>query len=460
MAAFLNNCRFIPTAGATTDWVYASTVGGCQSPALAGAIDGRKYKFIAISTDLTQWEIAEGAYTAATGTFARATVLYNSSGSGTAAGQSGSGSKINFTAAPNVAIVGVKEDLISVEEANAFTPVQKAQARANIDVTKRNYIVNGGMQVSQENGGAAASGTFYYPVDQWSYQRSLASGVISVAQVASLTPGGSANRIRATVTTAQASAGSDTAFFEQRLEGVRVGDLLWGTAGAKTVTFQVGVKSPVSGTFEAQIVNSSLAAQALGTFTIAAGEVNTDVVKSVTFTGVTTGTWTPDNTACMLLRIFIVWGGVQTANVAATNGNVFELFDAGLYEGVAPPFQLPDFTTELAACRRYWRSSYVQGTQPGSATNTAAIRHFPEGSTTFASMGHILFDQPMRATPTVTLYAPGSGTSGKIRNMDSGTDLPGAVADPEPTGFFAYVNSSSVTTAATLGFHFKADSRM
>src|SRR4051812_2666249 len=146
MAAFLNNCRFIPAAGGTTDWVYSSTVGGCQSPTLAGAVDGRKYKFLAISSDLIQWEIAEGNYTAASGTFARATVLYNSSGSGAASGQSGAGTKINFTVAPNVAIVGVKEDLISIEEPNGFTATQMAQARANLGVTKKNYLVNGGMQ--------------------------------------------------------------------------------------------------------------------------------------------------------------------------------------------------------------------------------------------------------------------------------------------------------------------------
>lgn len=132
MAAFLDNCRFIPTAGGTTDWIFSSAVGGCQSPALAGAVDTRKYKFIAISSDLTQWEISEGAYTASSGTFARTAVLYNSSGTGTATGQSGAGSKINFAAAPNVAIIGIKEDLISIEEANSFTTGQKTQARANI----------------------------------------------------------------------------------------------------------------------------------------------------------------------------------------------------------------------------------------------------------------------------------------------------------------------------------------
>jgi hypothetical protein len=138
MAAFLDNCRFIPAAGGTTDWVYASAVGGCQSPAAGGVVTGTKYKFLAISADLTQWEIAEGVCTITAGpvyTFARTNVLYNSAGTGSATGQTGGGGKITFTAAPNVAIVAVKEDLISVEEPNSFTTVQQVQARANIAAT-------------------------------------------------------------------------------------------------------------------------------------------------------------------------------------------------------------------------------------------------------------------------------------------------------------------------------------
>ena len=131
MAAFLDLCRFNTTSGGTGDWIYSSEVTGCQSPAAAGAVDGRKYKFLAISPDQTQWELAEGAYSEANGAFARTTVLYNSAGTGSATGQSGAGVKINFFLPPTVAIVALKEDLISVEEPNTFTPTQQAQARSN-----------------------------------------------------------------------------------------------------------------------------------------------------------------------------------------------------------------------------------------------------------------------------------------------------------------------------------------
>ena len=132
MAAFLDNCKFTPTAGGTTDWTYSAAATGYQSPAAAGVVNGEKYKYLAISADLTQWEIGEGAYNTSTGVLPRTSVLYNSSGTGIAAGQSGAGSKISFTLVPNVAVVGVKEDLLAFDEASSFSATQKNQAQKNL----------------------------------------------------------------------------------------------------------------------------------------------------------------------------------------------------------------------------------------------------------------------------------------------------------------------------------------
>lgn len=123
MAAFLDGCRFNATAGGTADWTYSSPVPGYQSPAAAHVVNGRLYKYRAESADLSQWELGEGAYNTATGVLARATVLFNSSGTTSA---------INFSSAPQVAIVALREDLISIEEANGFSTAQKKQAQANI----------------------------------------------------------------------------------------------------------------------------------------------------------------------------------------------------------------------------------------------------------------------------------------------------------------------------------------
>src|SRR6185295_16895875 len=76
---------------------------------------------------------------------------------------------------------------VRYDTAQTLTPAQKAQARSNIDCLKKNYIINGGMQVSQENGATAGTTSGYYPVDMFSCMLSNA-GVQSFAQVASPAP--------------------------------------------------------------------------------------------------------------------------------------------------------------------------------------------------------------------------------------------------------------------------------
>jgi hypothetical protein len=131
MAAFLDGCRFNPTAGGTTDWTYSSAVTGYQSPAAAGVVNGALYKYRAESADLSQWELGEGAYNTSTGVLARTTVLFNSSGTGTGSGQSGAGSKISFSTVPQVAIVALAED-ISNRTANLSDLSNAAAARTNL----------------------------------------------------------------------------------------------------------------------------------------------------------------------------------------------------------------------------------------------------------------------------------------------------------------------------------------
>jgi hypothetical protein len=126
MAAFLDGCRFNPAAGGTTDWTYSSAVTGYQSPAAANIVNGRLYKYRAESADLSQWEFGEGAYNTSTGVLARTTVLYNSSGTT---------SKISFSTIPQVAIVALKEDLLTPDEANTFSAAQQAQLRSNLGIS-------------------------------------------------------------------------------------------------------------------------------------------------------------------------------------------------------------------------------------------------------------------------------------------------------------------------------------
>lgn len=124
MAAFLDGCKFTAVSSGTVDFVVSAAVLGAMTPVQANAANARAYKYYAASLDKTQWEFGEGNYTVGSVTLARTTILFSSTG----------GAKVSFTTPPVVALVALKEDLISIEEANSFTTAQKLQARTNIGV--------------------------------------------------------------------------------------------------------------------------------------------------------------------------------------------------------------------------------------------------------------------------------------------------------------------------------------
>lgn len=301
---------------------------------------------------------------------------------------------------------------VRYDMAQTLTAAQKAQARANIDALKRNYIINGGMQVSQENGATAGSLSNYYPVDTFYLSFVSTTGVYSAQQVVSLTPAGSPNRLRVTVTTADAAvATGDVVWVENLIEGLRAADLRFGSASARTITIQFGVKAP-AGIYGVAVLNGANNRSCVAEYVIAAGEANTDVVKSVIIAGDITGTWAADNTIGLKVRWSLMAGATyqQAAgswgtgnfmsspnqfNLFGTNGNVFELFDVGLYEGaVAPLFQVPDYASELALCQRYYYTIKHNG---------VGICLMSAYSATLAVAGMIPFPFKMRAAPTYSI---------------------------------------------------------
>jgi hypothetical protein len=318
---------------------------------------------------------------------------------------------------------------------------------ASTAVAKKNYIINGAMMVSQENGSTAGTTLGYFPVDQFQYTGAGSAAVVSTAQVASLTPAGSPTRIRLTVTSPDVTQDAgDFLTVVQAIEGFRFADLKSGTSGAKTITLQFGVKAP-AGTYCVAVRNATFNRSYVAEYVIAAGEANTDVVKSVSLQFDTTGTWAKDNTVGAYISWAFICGstyrttaGAWTAgnlmgsanqfNFTGTNGNIFELFDVSLTEGsVAPPYQVPDYARELALCQRY----FVRlNNEPLGLANTAF------------SIGVIRYPVPMRGTPT---FAIGAFT------VNSGSIGSPALAAPAPTATAAslYNGAGNWTVNAQVG---------
>ena len=146
---------------------------------------------------------------------------------------------------------------------------------------------------------------------------------------------------------------------------------MFGTANAKTITIGFYIYTPKAGTYCISVRNGVNDRSYIAEYVIAAGEVNTWAPKAVVIPGDTTGTWSRDNTAGIYVSFVFGCGatatgvtgwqaGFKLCSASQVNGvdatRVISLADVSLTEGtVAPPFVVPDYASELAACQRYFR---------------------------------------------------------------------------------------------------------
>ena len=330
--------------------------------------------------------------------------------------------------------------------------VNIAQSGSN-NVTMRNRIINGAMTIDQRNAGASvslAAGGGGYPADRWFTENSTA-GTATVQQVNDA-PTGFSSSIKWTVTGTAASLGStDSAFFQQKIEGFNTSDLVFGTASAQPVAVSFWVKSSVTGTFGGSLANSAYNRGYAFSFVISAA--NTWEFKTVTIPGDTTGTWIgATNGIGIRLSICVgagtsrvatantwsasvVLGATGQVNLMATSSASLQITGVQLEEGTAAsPFENRLYGTELQLCQRYYYR-YKGSDSYSSNANTIANGQFDSSTRAFYL---VRFPVPMRATPSI-----GSTSSGfTMQNLGVGVD-----------GFNASVNTvyniSSLTTAFT-----------
>lgn len=104
VSIYFNRIKYTPTLGGTGDFVTSAAVTGFRTPATGSIPDGSIVSYVAFSSDQTQWETGQGAYTVATTTLARTTVRESSN----------AGAKVNFTVAPVVALDFQAQDITNL----------------------------------------------------------------------------------------------------------------------------------------------------------------------------------------------------------------------------------------------------------------------------------------------------------------------------------------------------------
>jgi len=296
--------------------------------------------------------------------------------------------------------------------ANAVTP----------SVSMKNRIINGAMVISQYRGTSSvtpASGD--YILDRFVFSSSQSSKFTAQQNQGSVTPpAGFINYLGYTSSSAYSVLSSDYFFTWQKIEGLNVADLGWGTANAKTVTLSFQVYSSLTGTFSGSLRNADNTRSYPYSYTVSSANTWTPI--SVTIAGDTTGTWLTTNgvgiavafnlgTGSTYLGTAGAWasgsyvGTTGSVSVVGTNGATFYITSVQLEVGSsATSFDYRQYGQELALCQRYYLTNsstiFMCGYGTSPASNCSASVFYPV---------------QMRATPTITLgtasFVSGSGAS-------------------------------------------------
>ena len=347
----------------------------------------------------------------------------------------------------------------------AATDTLATLTQANSYYGFKNRIINGAMVIDQRNAGAevnpAVNGTYY--LDRW-YAAVSVAGKFKIGQNAGAVtpPTGYINYLGCTSLSAYTVGASEGFNVQQRIEGLNVADLAWGTASAATVTLSFWVYSSLTGTFGGSVRNSAQNRSYPFIYTISSA--NTWTQTSVTIAGDTTGTWLTTNGVGINIDFSLgsgstisgtagVWAAANytsatgATSVVGTNAATFYITGVQLEKGsTATSFDYRPYGTELALCQRYYYKATVQTSNSpfGSAFMNSATE----------ARGLVQFPVVLRTNPTA-LEQTGTATDYRVRYAAASTSTCSAVPTfGAATTIMSFVNFTvaSGLTAGQAGF--------
>ena len=344
--------------------------------------------------------------------------------------------------------------------------VNIAQGASN-NVTFRNRIINGAMNISQGANGASVTPTVAgsyatnYAVDRFNTFATVASKY-TIQQTPSATETGFATRVGAgfrnylAVTSSSAYSVGSTDYFliSQPIEGFNTADLAFGTSNAKTVTLSFWAYSSLTGTFGGSLSNSALSRAYPFSYTISSANTWTQI--SVTIAGDTSGTWVGSTNGTGLNVFFNLGSGTSVSttagawatgfytaptgatSVVGTSGATFYITGVQLEAGTtASPFEYRQYGTELALCQRYFEK------MGGDASTDMYFCGYQLGSTDIT--WPIYYKANKRASPTATVVGTwNTGNNGGINIQGLGLTTCTFRLTPSTTGnTFAHTTGTS-----------------
>ena len=315
--------------------------------------------------------------------------------------------------------------------------------------TFKNRIINGAMMIDQRNNGAevnpAVDGTYY--LDRWRTTSDVASKFKIGQNAGGITPPtGYTSYLGCTSLSAYTVGAAENFGIQQRIEGLNIYDLAWGTASAATVTLSFWVYSSLTGTFGGSLRNNAVNRSYPFSYTISTANTWTQI--SITIPGDTTGTWLTTNGVGIIVMFGLgsgstfsgtagAWAGANytsatgAVSVVGTNGATFYITGVQLEKStVASTFDFRLYGIELGLCQRYYLPVTVNRQAAGGGSTVSVAVNMPT-------------PVQMRASPTVT------GTTTVVRRYDA-TDATN-VANATYPSTSVYANNVQFSIANLVG---------
>ena len=334
---------------------------------------------------------------------------------------------------------------------DAITLASDGTCTANItnNLSNRNKIINGAMQIFQRSTSASDIGgsNGYFAADR--YRSSNNGSQRHTISQSTDTPNGFGNSMKIDVTTANASpSAANYVFIQHRIEGQNVQDFAKGSSDAKQYALSFHVKSPKTGVHCMELEDVQNGRSCSKSYTV--NSANTWERKTIIFPADTTGAITNDNANRFQLYIWLMagstyssgtlatsWATTTAANRAAGQVNVFDNTSNDFYitgiqlevGSVATDFEHRSYGQELRLCSRYYQVGETIGCGYGSGDGYAR--------------GGYIYAVPMRATPTLTATNSGSGSI--------------AAANTSATGFYVTYSGLVGSTAGVFDFNAVAE---
>ena len=344
----------------------------------------------------------------------------------------------------------------------------------------RNKIINGDMRIWQR--GTSANSSNQFAVDRWMLETNIPAGAgVNLTQYSDASISNTGIYHIAVQTTAIGTVGAGNfAMAVQRIEGLNIQDLKFGTAAAKTITlsFRANTNQPNA---VMSVALRGVGATRSYVTTVALTGVPTNY--TITIPGDTTGAWVTDNGVGIAVSFSHSVGTTfQTSTLNVwQNGNfigapaqtqmfqiasaAFNVSDVQLEIGnVATPFEKRPISVELAMCQRYYEKSFPYATAPAQNAGSTGCHltcQIVAASQNQRVSASPTFKVTKRIAAAVTVYNP-SAVNAQARNFGTGTDCTATSLDTNSDTGFSYQFTTPAASFAghSIGLHWAADAEL